>query len=130
VTEDDFDLSKFRLDLDTTPTIKAPRVPEKIRKRREQFVQIPMWCLAVLAQEPIASGSTFYLAGHLWHLDFINYRKPFNLGNGMLAYDGISRQTKWRALRNLEQRGLVRVECRDSKSPIIHMIRRPLPARG
>jgi hypothetical protein len=122
VNSDGFDLTKFRLDqavFSTTP------VPTKIRKRREQFVQMPMWWAEALAMEPIATGSTFYLAIHLWHLDWKNHGKPFTLANGMLEYDGISRQTKWRALRDLERRGLIRVECRDRKSPIIHMVRRP-----
>jgi len=122
VNSDGIDLTKFRLD---PATLSTPPVPTKIRKRREQFVMLPMWWAEELAKEPIATGSTFYLAIHLWHLDWKNHRKPFKLGNGMLEYDGVSRQTKWRALRDLERRGLIRVECRDSKSPIIQLIRQP-----
>ena len=41
------------------------------------------------------------------------------LANGMLAYDGIGHDSKLRALRDLEQRGLVTVEWQDRKSPIV-----------
>jgi hypothetical protein len=78
-----------------------------------------------LAIAPIATGSTYHIAGHLWRLDWKHHGKPFKLPNAALAYDGISRQTKWRALRDLERRGLIRIECRDSKSPIIHLVRHP-----
>ena len=120
MNSDGIDLTTFCLD---TATLSAPPVPSKVRKRREQFVQMPLWWAQELVKEPIATGSTFYLAIHLWHLDWKNNHHPFKLGNGMLEYDGVSRQTKWRALRDLERRGLVVVKCRDSKSPIIHMIR-------
>jgi hypothetical protein len=39
----------------------------------------------------------------------------------MLEYDGISRQSKWRALRTLKRLGLIVVECRNNKSPVIYI---------
>jgi hypothetical protein len=123
IEDDPFvDLSKWHA---PAPDIKVPRVPAAIQKRREQFVQIPMWWVEKLLEEPYAAGSTFYLAIHLWHLDWKHWGKPFKLPNMALAYDGIHPKTKWRALRELERRGLIRVECRNRKSPIIHLIRQP-----
>jgi hypothetical protein len=48
--------------------------------------------------------------------------KPFGLPNGMEKYDGISRQTKLRALAELERPGLITLERRPKKSPIIHLL--------
>jgi hypothetical protein len=111
------------------PDIKVPRVPAAIQKRRTQFVQIPLWWWEELARPPMANGSAFHVAGHLWHLDWKHHSKPFKLPNMALAYYGISRFTKWRVLRELERRGLIRLECRDRKSPIIHLVRHP-PAQA
>jgi uncharacterized membrane protein len=47
------------------------------------------------------------------------------LANGMLKYDGVSRDSKYDAINDLERRGLIRVERRARKSPIIHLIREP-----
>jgi hypothetical protein len=57
----------------------------------------------------------------LLYLDWKNEGKPFKLANGMLAYDGISRYSKRRALEELEQRSLITVERRQGKSPVIHV---------
>jgi hypothetical protein len=121
-SDDPIDFKALRID---PAKFAAAPIPAKIRKRRELFQQMPMWWAEKLIKRPRASGLTWYVAIYLWHLDFKNHGKPLKLPNGMLEYDGISRQTKWRALRNLERRGLVRVECRDSKSPIIHVARQP-----
>jgi hypothetical protein len=44
---------------------------------------------------------------------------PIKLSNGMLEIDGISRQAKWRALTDLERLGLIQVERRPNRSPIV-----------
>jgi hypothetical protein len=115
--DDDF-LAKFRID---PAVLAAPHVPAKIRKRREQFVQVPMWWVERLGELPLATGATHLVAIHILHLDWKHHGKPFKLPNGMLKYDGIGRHSKWRALTDLERRGLIVVERRSSKSPIIHV---------
>jgi len=55
------------------------------------------------------------------HLHWKHHGEPFKLANGMLDYDGVSRYSKWRALNELERRGLISVERRQRKSPIIHV---------
>jgi hypothetical protein len=42
--------------------------------------------------------------------------------NGVLKEKGISRWSKWRALNELERLGLITVERRKRKSPIIRLI--------
>ena len=102
--------------------LAAPPVPTKIRRRREQFVQVPMWWLEKLGEPPLATGTAHQVACYLCHLDWKHHGKPFKLPNGMFGYDGISRYSKWRALAVLERRGLITVERRRKKSPIIRVL--------
>ena len=117
--DDPYDLKRLRID---PATFSTSYVPAKIRKRREQFIKVPMWWIEKLGETPLATGATHQVACHLLHLHWKNHGKPFKLPNGMLQYDGISRQSKWRALPDLERRGLIRVERRLKKSPIIHLL--------
>jgi hypothetical protein len=50
-------------------------------------------------------------------------KKPTKLANGMLAIDGVPARTKLHALEDLEGRGLVAVERRPQRSPIITLLR-------
>jgi hypothetical protein len=119
VSDDDpYDLKRLRID---PATLSTPPVPAKIRKRRKQFIMLPMWWIEKLGEAPLATGATWCVACHLLHLDWKHHGKPFKLPNGMLKYDGISRQSKWRALPDLERRGLIAVQRRPSKSPIINV---------
>jgi hypothetical protein len=117
--DDPYDLRRLRID---PATFALPHVPTKIRKRREQFVQVPMWWVEKLSESPLATGATHQVACYLCHLDWKHHGKPFKLPNGMLGYDGISRRSKWRALADLECRGLIIVERRPKKSPIIRVL--------
>jgi hypothetical protein len=115
--DDPFDIKALRID----PAMLAkPHIPAKIRKRRDQFVMLPMQWYEKL-KNPLPTGLTCLVAWYLLHLHWKNHGKPFKLPNGMLEYDGISRQSKWRALKDLERRQLIAIERRRSRSPIIHM---------
>jgi hypothetical protein len=119
VSGDPYGLTKLRAD---PATFSAPPVPTKVRKRREQFVKLPMRWVEKLGEKPLATGATHQVACYLCHLDWKHHGKPFKLPNGMLKYDGISRQSKWRALTDLERRKLIVVERVPRKSPIIRML--------
>jgi hypothetical protein len=99
----------------------ALNVPAKIRKRREQFIMLPMSWYEKLGKAPRVTGTTCLVALHLHHLHWKNRGKPFKLPNGTLRYDGVGRNAKWRALRELESRGLITIESRQRKSPIIRI---------
>ena len=116
MNSDGFDIPKFRLD---PATLSAPAVPTKIRKRREQFVMVPMRWYEKLANPIPSCRCTCLVALHVLHLHWKGDGKPIKLANGMLEYDGISHDSKTRALKELEQRGLVTVDWREKKSPII-----------
>jgi hypothetical protein len=115
---DDDIWNKLRID---PAKLATPYVPAKIRKRNEQFVKLPMWWYGKLAGSPTATRTTILIAIYLVHLHWKHSGKPFKLPNGMLGYDGISRHSKWRALKELERLGLITVERRRKKSPIIHV---------
>jgi hypothetical protein len=102
-------------------------VPAKIQKRRQHFVTVPYSWIERLAEPrgepPVgASGKTYHVALHLLYLHWKGNGQPIKLANGMLEYDGVSRQSKWRALADLEHRGLIRVERRPSRSPIVSLL--------
>ena len=116
MTGDDFDLESF---LVPEPEVKLSRTPAKILKRREHFIRLPFGWLEHLNG---ASGRVYALALHLLYLHWKGHDAPVKLANGMLAIDGISRRTKWRALAELERRGLVSIERRSRKSPLVRVL--------
>jgi hypothetical protein len=94
-------------------------VPAKIQKRRQQFVQVP-WTWVERLRD--ARGRcTYHVALYLLHLHWKGNGDPVKLANGMLGLDGVSRYSKYRALRDLERLGLVTVERPRRKSPIIRL---------
>jgi hypothetical protein len=106
-----------------TPQMVAERKiePRKVRKRRKHFVQVPWIWIEKLHG---ATGHTHQIALRLLYQDWRQKQwegGPVKLPNGMLEYDGISQPSKWRALIDLEKRGLVTVERRPRKSPLVHI---------
>jgi hypothetical protein len=95
-------------------------VPRKIQRRREHFVKVPgIWVERLAEARYIA---TYRVALHLLYLKWKQGGRTVSLANGLLHMDGVSRWAKWRALRELEQLGLINLECRPRKSPVITVI--------
>jgi hypothetical protein len=115
MTGDDFDLETFLL---PDSEVKLTRTPAKILKRREHFIRLPFGWMERLSG---ASGQTYALALHLLYLHWKGHGAPVKLANGMLKIDGISRWSKYRALEDLERRGLITVARCLRKSPIIYL---------
>lgn len=114
---DNFDLEKLRVPPEQV--LVSSRTPRRIAKRREHFIQVPFGWLERLDG---AAAKVYALALHLLYLNWRNKGQAFRLPNGMLLVDGISRRTKWRALVELERRGLISIERRPRKSPLIRVI--------
>ncbi len=96
-------------------------VPRKIDKRREKFIMVPMTWRERLTG---ATGNTILVALDLLYLAWKGGKgKPVRLANGMLRQDGVSRHSKWRALKDLERRRLITVKRRPRQSPLITLIR-------
>jgi hypothetical protein len=100
-----------------TPTIA--RLTAK-RRRRQKFIMVPWSWFERL--KPSRRGSTYRLAMLLQHLHWRNGRQPIKLSNVALAEVGIDRRSKWNAIRELEQLGLIRVERQRRKSPVITLV--------
>ena len=112
---DEFDIDNLRLPDDIVLPHRAVE-PRKLAKRRTHFVQLPwVWVEALSG----ASGQTWQLAMHILYLNWKGKGAPIKLANGMLEIDGINRQSKWRALSELERCELITVERRPARSPLV-----------
>jgi hypothetical protein len=107
---DDFDLEY------TTLQERRAVEPRKLEKRRKHFVRLPWTWVETLSG---ASGKTWELAVQLLYLHWKGEGAPIKLANGALENDGIDRFAKWRALKELERRGLITIERRHARSPIV-----------
>lgn len=95
----------------------AAREPSRTEKRRRHFIKVPMhWAEQLQKARYIA---TYRVAHHLLYQNWKTGGQPIQLANGVLAQAGISRRQKWRALAELEHLGLIRIERRTRKSPLI-----------
>ena len=95
-------------------------VPQKIQRRRRQFVKVPWsWIERLAGAHYIAS---YRVALHLLYQHWKQGDRPILLANGMLRRDGVAPVTKWRALRELDQLGLITIERRPRKSPLVTVI--------
>jgi hypothetical protein len=112
----DFDLKK--LQLPPEQEVKPSWTPKRITKRRQHFIMVPFDWLERLNG---ASGQVHTLALHLLYLRWKGKGAPVKLPNGMLKIDGINRRAKWRALAELEHRGLISIERRPGKSPLVRV---------
>ena len=89
-----------------------------MQRRRQHFVRVPWSWIERLSG---AIGQTCLVVLHLLYLHWKGRGEPIKLANGMLRIDGISRQSKWRALGDLERRGVIVVERRRCRSPIVRL---------
>jgi hypothetical protein len=107
---DSLDLANLRLNHVSEGRVV---IPKKIQKRRKRFAQLPMTWHEILDG---ASGQTCRLAWWLLYMHWKGGGQPIKLANGI-----VPRQTKWKALRDLERRGLITIESRSRRSPIIRL---------
>jgi hypothetical protein len=88
-------------------------------RRRRQFIKVPVWWLERLGG---ARGQTAVVALRLLYLTWRDRGAPVKLANSSLSTVGVGRFAKGRALVDLERRGLVRVDRRPKKSPLVRII--------
>ena len=112
------DLKRCRLPNDMVVLERRVVIPRKIQRRRGHFISVPMvWFERLIG----ASGQTYRIALYLLYLDWRGRGEPIKLANSLLQIDGVSRQSKWRALTDLERRGLITLERRPRRSPMIKL---------
>ena len=86
-------------------------------KRNGAFVKVPLWWIteaAKLTRTPAA-----LVCIHLLHASWKAKSLTFPLPNGRLKRDGVSREVKRRVLLDLEAGGLISVERRARKTPVV-----------
>jgi hypothetical protein len=94
--------------------------PPKRPSRSRGFTQIP--------NERAAAGYKALRCPQAMIWNYIHYRawadgvSTIPLANQTLAAWGVSRQMKYRGLRYLERAGLVRVEYRGRRSPLVTLL--------
>jgi hypothetical protein len=98
---------------------KLAFVPRKIQKQRQHFVKVPWTWIERLAGARYTA--TYRVALHILYRHW-KTGQPFVLSNGMLSMEGVERRAKWRGLQELEQLGLVAIERRQRKSPLITVL--------
>jgi hypothetical protein len=75
-----------------------------------------------------AHGQTYRLALYLLYLYWKDgSNQPVKLPNVGLRDVGISRQSKWRVLADLERVGLISIERRPRRAPLIQLFHLNLP---
>jgi hypothetical protein len=102
--------------------LRLPDRSKKTRRPQTRYVQIQIsdavaGCLAAKCPQAIV---WLYIHYRVWADD----RPTVPLPNQTLAELGVSRNVKWRTVCLLEQAGLIRVERRGRKSPLVTLLGR------
>jgi hypothetical protein len=122
---EDFKVADLAVDISDPLLVQASSAGRARRrgddhKSKRYFIMVPMSWVSKLRGAP---GRTYDLALHVLSLHFRSRGASITLASLMLRQDGISRQVKADALRDLEQRGLVHVQRRGPrKSPIVDVL--------
>lgn len=102
---------------------KAPtKTPDKARRasNKEPFVQIPLWWAAAAAKATRMPG--FLVCVELLHCAWKARSMTFSFPSGRLIRNGGNRWTKRRVLRRLEGAGLIAIEWRRGKNPLVTLV--------
>jgi DNA-binding MarR family transcriptional regulator len=112
------DLKRCRLP-DGAVVLERRVPPAKRRWRQRHFIPVPMPWFERLTG---ASGHTYRLALVLLYLDWRSAGQPIKLTNRLVQVDGLTRYTKSRSLDDLRRRGLVTVERRPRRAPVVRLL--------
>jgi hypothetical protein len=101
--------------------LQASGTSGKAERRTEKyFVKFPSsWVDRLGTAKRI---STYRIALYLLHQHWRTTGRALPLSNVALVSAGVSRREKWRGLEELESAGLVKIERRPRKSPIITLL--------
>jgi hypothetical protein len=114
---DDYDIEALQIDpMDTTLVPARPGKRRGDHKGRRYFVKVPWSWVEKLEG---ASGQTYRLALNILFQHFRERGAAVILSNKRAE---MPRQSKLRALQDLEARGLVTVTWRERRSPIVHVL--------
>ena len=88
--------------------------------KREPFAMVPLWWARAASKATRTSRAFVWV--WLVHLAWKAKSLTFAVPNGQLERYGISRYTKGRTLRDLELAGLIMIERRIRKTPIVTLL--------
>jgi hypothetical protein len=94
--------------------------PKKRKKKVEPFVNVPLWWAEAAAKATKTPKAMVWI--QLLHAAWKAKRSTFPLPNGRLRKVGATRFAKYRALRELEEAGLIMVERRNGKTTIVTIV--------
>jgi hypothetical protein len=89
-------------------------------KSKDAFVKVPLWWAAEAAKATRMPGMLVLI--ELLHRSWKAKGLTFPLPNGSLRKHGVSREIKRKKLRDLEAAGLITVERRDGKAPLVTLV--------
>jgi hypothetical protein len=111
--EDNFDPERLRYDV-SAPPLQSKR--RRIARSTAPFIKLPTVWVEVLTTIPDATAATYRLALHLIRAGWKSPNHVVKLTN---VIAGIDRWQKYRELPKLRKAGLVSVEERPRKSPLV-----------
>jgi hypothetical protein len=103
--------------IDRAVAVSKPVRAPKSSRRRQQFVMVPWWWVERLGEARYTA--TFLVAHHLLYRHWKTGGQPVPVSNVALKPLGVSRWAKWRALQELERLGLVDIQTRRRRVPLI-----------
>ena len=89
-------------------------------KSADKFVKVPLWWAEHAARATRTPKAMVWI--WLLHLAWAARSNTFTLPNQRLHARGVSRGVKRRALRELEEAGLIQVTRRTRKCPVVTLI--------
>ena len=117
-TRSTWDPRRFQLAQHGVASLQRGRQPSPIR---DKFIAGPIAVSWVCQASHL--GVTALLVGlALWHLKGLRRTNSFIISNLMLAEWGVQPDAKSRALRKLEKAGLVSIERRGKRSPLVSLV--------
>lgn len=94
--------------------------PAKARKKDEPFAKVPLEWLARMIEVGGRSRAVVYV--WLAHLAWKAKGPTFELSNFRLKHYGVSREIKRKTLLDLEMGGMIVVERRSRKTPVVTLV--------
>ena|ERR1700724_3745625 len=92
----------------------------KVNPKKETFVKVPLWWIERATYATRAPQA--FVCVWLLHLAWKTKSTTFPVPNGLLEARGVDRRMKRRALAALEAAGMITVDRRDSKTPIVTLV--------
>jgi hypothetical protein len=90
------------------------------KSRKDTFVKVPLWWIEQAARATRSPQA--FVCVWLLHLAWSSKSATFPLPNSRLGERGVDRRAKRRALEALEAAGLITVDRRHGKTPVVTLV--------